>query len=433
MGDNKILCSVEPWDSILGVNRPNGTSRTWYYEEKGTPEELYTLTKDIILNGTQQDVVVNSTLFHSLENLEKVEIHEIGDRKHLYIIRVQNHMFFEKNLNIGFRPISPKVLVDVKEGRALIVVECTAEGTYFKHAGTELTVIDRWREKQELPPYSVHVISGNLLAEQIAQDNQLKIHAYGVSTFERSFPIPQEIRQNIDKNIEYKPIDSQNLFLSYNRAQRTHRGFLVAMLNEYNLLKRGKISYQLSNINFDNINPSLYNKQKWLLLKNKGPQYIDNDQVNNLADTLPIEHYEQTFISLVTETTVNSRCIFFSEKIFKPIAVGHPFILLGNPFSLKKLKEMGYRTFDNWIDESYDNITDDFARTIAIVKEIEKLKTLSEDQLKAMRVEMNEVLIHNKKVFYSHPSVQSTNRFYIHIQNEIEKIWEILNQGKPLI
>ena len=433
MGDNKILCSVEPWDSILGVNRPNGTSRTWYYEEKGTPEELYTLTKDIILNGTQQDVVVNSTLFHSLENLEKVEIHEIGDRKHLYIIRVQNHMFFEKNLNIGFRPISPKVLVDVKEGRALIVVECTAEGTYFKHAGTELTVIDRWREKQELPPYSIHVISGNLLAEQIAQDNQLKIHAYGVSTFERSFPIPLEIKQNIDKNIEYKPIDSQNLFLSYNRTQRTHRGFLVAMLNEYNLLKRGKISYQLSDINFDNINPSLYNKQKWLLLKNKGPQFIDDNQVENLADSLPVEHYEQTFISLITETTVNSRCIFFSEKIFKPIAVGHPFILLGNPFSLKKLKEMGYRTFDKWIDESYDDITDNFARTIAIVREIEKLKTLTEEQLKAMRIEMNEVTLHNKRVFYSHPSVQSTNRFYIHIQNEIENIWGNLNQGKPLL
>lgn len=37
---------------------------------------------------------------------------------------------------------------------------------------------------------------------------------------------------------------------------------------------------------------------------------------------------------------------------------GHPFILHGNPYSLKTLKDWGFETYDNWFDESYDRVTD---------------------------------------------------------------------------
>ena len=51
--------------------------------------------------------------------------------------------------------------------------------------------------------------------------------------------------------------------------------------------------------------------------------------------------------------------IFISEKTWKPIMVGHPFIMVGNKNNLKFLKDLGYKTFDKWIDESYDDIEDE--------------------------------------------------------------------------
>ena len=40
----------------------------------------------------------------------------------------------------------------------------------------------------------------------------------------------------------------------------------------------------------------------------------------------------------VTESLVDDGTLFFSEKIWKPLMVGHPFLLYGNQYSLKYLR-----------------------------------------------------------------------------------------------
>ena len=64
-------------------------------------------------------------------------------------------------------------------------------------------------------------------------------------------------------------------------------------------------------------------------------------------------HYYQTNISVVSETTQNE--FFPTEKTYKSLMLGHPFALYGGYHSLKKLRAMGFETFNNSIDESYDN------------------------------------------------------------------------------
>jgi hypothetical protein len=77
--------------------------------------------------------------------------------------------------------------------------------------------------------------------------------------------------------------------------------------------------------------------------------------------------------------------------------VGHPFILFGNQNSLKYLKSIGYKTFDKWIDESYDSEMDENIRCSMIVHELKKLKDKSIDELKIIREEMKEICHHNKE------------------------------------
>ena len=431
MADKKIPLSVEPWDSILGTNRPNGTSRTWNFQETGTPSILHTITDDL-LNSSPEEVFHNTTLFMSSDDFHKVEIHEIEDQKHLYVIRVLNHQYFRLNLNIGFSVLSPKVLVDVKEGKARIIIEMTSEGLYFAHAGTEFSVIERWRIKEGLPPHSVTVLSGNLLCQKIIQEADLKLNAYPISSFEGFFPLSDEQR-DASKLIDYIPCDDANIFLSYNRAQRLHRAYLVAKLNENNLLKRGLISYQISEADLSRLAPNLYDREKWRKLKLLGPKLIDSDQQLNLAQNTNIAHYERTFLSIVTETTINPGCIFFSEKVFKPMAFGHPFLLLGNPFSLDKLKEMGYKTFDKWFDESYDKEVDEFKRTELIVKEVIKLKNLTPEKLISIREDMKDVLLHNKRHYLEQSALKFKHRYFLPVVEEIKNEWEALCKSPKLI
>ena len=44
-----------------------------------------------------------------------------------------------------------------------------------------------------------------------------------------------------------------------------------------------------------------------------------------------------------------------SEKILKPLLNLHPFIVMSTPHTLKKITELGFKTFGRFIDESYDD------------------------------------------------------------------------------
>ena len=129
------------------------------------------------------------------------------------------------------------------------------------------------------------------------------------------------------------------------------------------------------------------------------PTILDRDFKDNLALTFNRDIYKQTFCSVITETQVDERTIFFSEKIFKPIFNLHPFILLGNPNSLKKLKELGYKTFDKWWDESYDSEINYLKRIKMISKIMLEVSSWSLDKCNTVTQEMQDIFQHNYNNF----------------------------------
>lgn len=82
--------------------------------------------------------------------------------------------------------------------------------------------------------------------------------------------------------------------------------------------------------------------------------------------------YRDTYFSLVTETVFNYPYSFRTEKIWKPIAVGHPFIAVANRGFYRDLHRLGFRTFGHVIDESFDTIDRSQDR-------IERIATIVED------------------------------------------------------
>jgi len=83
--------------------------------------------------------------------------------------------------------------------------------------------------------------------------------------------------------------------------------------------------------------------------------------------------YRDTYFSLVTETVFNYPYSFRTEKIWKPIAVGHPWIAVANQGFYRDIRNLGFQTFGHLIDESFDEIDNSQDRIERIAEVVEDL------------------------------------------------------------
>ena len=110
--------------------------------------------------------------------------------------------------------------------------------------------------------------------------------------------------------------------------------------------------------------------------------------------------YDRIFVDIVCETMTTGRTFQLSEKIARPIMTKNPFIVFGPPNFLKNLRALGFRSFNKFWDETYD----DFGGVLRI-NEIEiLLKRISKCSLIEIRElyeKMLPTLEHNHAVYNS--------------------------------
>ena len=102
--------------------------------------------------------------------------------------------------------------------------------------------------------------------------------------------------------------------------------------------------------------------------------------------------YVKSFCNIICESKWDNKHIQISEKTDKAITTLQPFIIVGNYNSLKALKSYGFKTFDRWWDESYDDVENNDERMDAIKKTIKYINdNVSIDEYKSME----DILKHN--------------------------------------
>lgn len=120
-----------------------------------------------------------------------------------------------------------------------------------------------------------------------------------------------------------------------------------------------------------------------------GQPATDNFVKNQLFDNtwgeiyLRAEPYTDTYFSLVTETVFEYPHSFRTEKIWKPIAMGHPFVAAANCGYYRDLRNLGFRTFDHVIDESFDQMANNQDRIARVAQVVEDLCKQDLDQFLA--------------------------------------------------
>ena len=115
------------------------------------------------------------------------------------------------------------------------------------------------------------------------------------------------------------------------------------------------------------------------------------------------EMYTNSYFNIITETSYNwdsssiiDNNIFLTEKTYRPIFGMQPFIVVSNPGFLKFLKSMGFKTFPEFFDESYDEIENPIERMSTIVNEIKKICSLSLEELHDRYYNIFDKLEHNR-------------------------------------
>jgi hypothetical protein len=212
----------------------------------------------------------------------------------------------------------------------------------------------------------------------------------------------------------YEPGPREKLFLSFNRAARLHRCMLMAHFFQNSWVWRSHVSFAGNfennpwKLNFNHLPSDHFlrvyleaNKHRLPLVLNMTDGW-DNPVVFKNNDQA---YFKTSYLSIVTETLYEQTEIFgnweefpgtfFSEKIFKPIMMKHPFILVGRPGNLARLRQLGYKTFAPFIDESYDDEKNGERRMQKIVNEMRRLSEFSTPDWIAWQKNIREIVEHN--------------------------------------
>jgi len=211
--------------------------------------------------------------------------------------------------------------------------------------------------------------------------------------------------------------DIKNKFLSLARGTPKHHRFAMTyMLYKNDLMKHGKIScreyenfsYMESPENTDEYISRLdgFDSNTFEQFKTMLPLEIGNEPareswqspINLHQDGRDESHlFRNTFLNLVNETHQQDDLVFITEKTYRSINYCRPFVINGDRGSLRYLKDMGFKTFDKFWDESYDEETSDHARITKLIELVTHITSRSERELLDLFDEMLPVIEHNYK------------------------------------
>lgn len=258
----------------------------------------------------------------------------------------------------------------------------------IKHRLTVLT------DRHKLPRDCYVFVSANTKAASIPQFLYFADHEFFFRYVNR-----HQLPDNSDRTFDAD-------FTIINRLNKWWRASVMSDLSVHGLLENSIWSYNTSGEDItesENDNPIMVDvipgwrertrsmsKIQAFCDELTSQQQNDHHYVNN-------ELYRTSRCSLVLETHFDvdqSMGAFLTEKTFKPIKYGQPFIIAGGPGSLQALRNSGYRVFDHVLDNSYDTITDNTERYFAIRNAVEKASAN-----KSLYAMCREDTIHNQQIF----------------------------------
>lgn len=258
------------------------------------------------------------------------------------------------------------------------------------------TRLDLLADKNHLPQNCYVFVSANSTADKLS--NFITFHDFELWYYQR--------------NIEHQPCkihsgQRSKQFTCLSRVHKWWRATVMADLHRHRCLQNSFWSYcqpaqggdNDCPIEVDLISQLRHDRAKFL---QGAPYFCDNlaDSDRNNHSMLNQEHYTDAYCNIVLESQFDvdqSSGVFLTEKTFKPIKHGQLFFIAGAAGSLQVLRDLGYQTFDNLLDNSYDTVTDHTRRAMALRDSVQRAQANLHSLYQAAIPE----LIHNQQLFVS--------------------------------
>jgi hypothetical protein len=244
-----------------------------------------------------------------------------------------------------------------------VIFSNPAEGsdTIINHCTFELKIKDLLLDKKislivggDVPPEYPHLLYENFLPK--------------VLDYNENYEAIEKYWNNYSTVRPYK-------FLFLNGRVRLHRRHMLERLSALldqalwtNLdLGNGSIKLLDSKYEFDKFNVNIdTNSLKWAKSQLFGTEIWGDIYIE-------ANPYIDTYFSLVSETVHRFPYSFRTEKIWKPVAIGHPFIAIANQGYYRDLHNLGFKTFGHVVDESFDQIENNMDRMERVATVVEDL------------------------------------------------------------
>jgi len=250
---------------------------------------------------------------------------------------------------------------------------------------------------------------------------KLKDYIWYVDSFDKS--IANYITENrLDINSKFDIFRNFKYKFCFPFGSLHHRPYRIEafkLLIEKELINRDDIFYTVTELNAQNhienfLKSSSNSNTDYILEETK--QYLidyglekvytykaygDDGNRDSVDEGYAISHsfhtpiqFVQSCIQVIFETRLYDHSI--TEKTYRPLFLGQPFLWHAQPHLKDYLESIGYR-FYPWIDYSFDKIEDPLKRLHALFDEIKRLDSI--DLVMEIKKHSHIINRHNRKVF----------------------------------
>jgi hypothetical protein len=345
------------------------------------------------------------------------DIERLGDVSFIYEILLSPKKFFTEitlNTHLGVfqtTPVSQKVLEAVRKKNGFILLSNNYES--FVDAATFESIHIYFKENQ-IPLNKVIYLSNCANAKEIYDKHctkygiQEKINCEYIGLYllnQREWCQDPVFSKRKDRTVK-----KEKLFLNFNRRHRLHRYIILLKFLEHNLLKHTHMSFS-KDVSFEHWAHDAHRAAVEYDIK------LKTDEINELYNSLPLvldthnfsrfpmedrledttKWYDKTYISIVSETNFENNVIHLTEKTIKPIIFKQPFITVGPAKTLEYLRKLGFQTFSDFWDESYDNEYDPKKRIKMILSVCRTIAKWNPIELHTFYTRTNDIREHNFK------------------------------------
>jgi hypothetical protein len=267
-----------------------------------------------------------------------------------------------------------------------------------------------------LNPKNLIYVTGDLLVDEnynkwltfFPQETQISVIPY--AHFERNmFGTAKNNKDTLssDDHIFFKLNHSVIDYNCLQKRPREHRVALFDKLEKQNLLGYGINSMSKIPLISPICSTRIEELNRLLPMyppNATNPSEFDSDCSGSFLVNFNNDIVLKTYYSIISEALVSPNMCFISEKTYKVIANRHPFVIFGNPYTLRELRKQGYQTFENFFDESYDIDQDLDIKTEKVINIIKGFAVLTPKEKLNWFYHALEVCNYNWKVFYNRNS-----------------------------